>query len=502
MKKTSALCAAMMLAALSSYADKAVQVFDHANFYDGYLVEKIPDGAPDQGYHRIFTSLNTVRLTDEQLDAIGENLRLIVDVFPVCDNYDRIGSVNLALLPKGTPDYKVNFDDTDPVRIEVARFITPFMDKNKIGDPACYQYQIDDFSRLLRDKQLREQYDLWLEFMIFGVPYAANNEIMGCAGCNETFRGSVTFLTDDLPAPGINTNVFVPITIRGGDWTSNRGINNYDPACTDSVGKTVKSYTFSVPENCADGRVVLVMSNHGAGENGEEYVRRHHYAYVDDSLKLEFIPGRPSCEPFRARNSQGNGIYGRAVKSNAMWQSFSNWCPGDKIDIRYLDLGEVKAGEHTVRIEVPDAEFYGKDGYFPVSMYFQGDVKETLPEHPELVVCWDDFNTSVKVEGDRLNVTSPKEFEQVEVYDESGRLMMSSAFNPLDISQLPADEYQVAVCFPNGIEIHQTPVGDPEAIKATKEERERKYRQWLEERRKAKEELRKKVQGEDASDTK
>lgn len=496
MKKTTAIFTASILAATSAYADKTVQVFDHANFYDGYLVDKIPADAPDQGYNRLFTSLNTVKLTDEQLASIGEKLRLIVDVFPVCDNYDRIGSVNLALVPKGTPDYKVNYDSTDPVRIEVARFITPFMDRNKIGDPARYQYQINDFARILRDKELREKYDFWMELMIFGVPYAAQNEIMGCAGCNETFQGSVTLLTDDTPAPLIDTNVFVPIVTRSGDWSENRGINNYDPNCTDEVGKTIKTYKFTVPEDCADGRVVLVMSNHGAGQNGEEYVRRHHYAYVDGKLNLEFIPGRPSCEPFRARNSQGNGIYGRAVKNNAMWQSFSNWCPGDKIDLRYLDLGEVKAGEHTMRIEVPDAEFYGKDGYFPVSMYFQGDVKEKLPEHPELVICWDNFDTSVKAEGNKLTVTSPKEFQLVEVYDETGKLMLSSAFDTIDIAQLPADDYQIAVIFPNGIEIHNTPIGDPEQIKLAKEERARKYREMMEQRRKQKEELKKKVQGE------
>lgn len=477
------LAAGALLAAPDALADKAIKVFDHANFYDGYLVEKIPADAPQQGYKRLFTSLNTVKLSDEQLNAVGDKLRLIVDVFPVCDNYDRIGSVNLALVPKGTPDYAVTYGEADPTRIEVARFITPFMDKNKIGDPARYQYQIDDFSRILRDKDLREKYDMWMELMIFGVPYAAQKQVKGCEGCNETFQGSVTLLTDDAPAPLTDTNVFVPIVIRTGDWSADRGINNYDPACTDEVGKTVRTYKFNVPEDCADGRVVLVMSNHGAGENGEEYVRRHHYVYADDSLALHFIPGRPTCEPFRARNSQGNGIYGRAVKTNARWQSFSNWCPGDKIDLRYLDLGEVKAGEHTVRIEVPDAEFYGKDGYFPVSMYFQGDTEGTLPAHPELVVCWDDFDSSVKVEGGRLAITAPTEFVLAEIYNEPGKLMMSSSFDSIDISQLPDDEYTVAVIFPTGIEQHTVVIGDPEKVKAAKEQREREWREMMEKRR-------------------
>lgn len=458
MQKAITLLSAMALSVAQSIADNRIEIFDHANFYDGYQVNNIPVDAPDEGYIRLNTSTNTVKLTEQQLAQIGEKLRLVVDVFPVCDNYDRIGSVNLALVPKGTERYSVNHDATDPVRIEVARFITPFMDKNRIGDPACYQFQVDDLSCILRDTKLRGTYDFWLELMIFGVPYAAQNEIAGCAGCNETFQGSVSLVTDNEPAGMVNTNVFVPVTIRTGDWTETRGINNYNAKCTDEIGKTIRTYDFTVPENCADARVVLVMSNHGAGQNGEEYVRRHHYVYFDNVLNLEFIPGRRSCEPFRGRNSQGNGIYGHGVRSDAMWQSFSNWCPGDKIDVRYLDLGEVKAGKHTVRIEVPDAEFYGNDGYFPVSMYFQGDTSERLPAHPKPVVCWNNFNCDVKIAGNTLTVTSPKEFRLVEIYNNHGQLMLSSAFNTIDISQLQSGTYQVAILFTDGTEFHTIPI--------------------------------------------
>ena len=40
-----------------------------------------------------------------------------------CDNYDRIGNVHLAMVPKGADTYVPGEVD----RIEVARFITPFM---------------------------------------------------------------------------------------------------------------------------------------------------------------------------------------------------------------------------------------------------------------------------------------------------------------------------------------------------------------------------------------
>ncbi|MDR1739283.1 MAG: T9SS type A sorting domain-containing protein, partial [Bacteroidales bacterium] len=52
--------------------------------------------------------------------------------------------------------------------------------------------------------------------------------------------------------------------------------------------------------------------------------------------------------------------------------SFSNWCPGDVIDNRIIKLGALQAGEYKFTIEVPDAVFRNGEGYFPLSLYFQG----------------------------------------------------------------------------------------------------------------------------------
>lgn len=47
----------------------------------------------------------------------------------------------------------------------------------------------------------------------------------------------------------------------------------------------------------------------------------------------------------------------------------SNWCPGDVIDIRRIEWGTVPAGAHEFVIEVPEAEFVGDDGNFPLSVF-------------------------------------------------------------------------------------------------------------------------------------
>ena len=277
----------------------------------------------------------------------------------LCDNYDRIGAVNLALVPKGAATYV----PADVQRLELARFITPFMNMNKEPDSVPYQWQANNVVPILKDEALRAEYDLWFELYIFGVPYAANTEIPGCADRNDTQLGTLLLHTDSTALPE-DFNVLLPLAI-------NQPFNNYAEGASDAIGKTRKTIAFELPADTEAAQLVLITSNHGANAGGEEYIRREHYVGVDNKLVLQYKPGRTSCEPFRIYNTQGNGIYGPSAKSDAEWQSFSNWCPGDVIDTRIVPLGPVSAGAHTFVIEVPDAVFAGGQGDFPFSLYVQ-----------------------------------------------------------------------------------------------------------------------------------
>lgn len=354
--------------------EKSIKIYDHAVFYDGYLNTDNPDKDLKDGILRHSTSLYSIKLSDSQIDSIGDKLDMTVYVTACCDNYDRIGNINIAFVPKNQDSYDINKVE----RIEIARFITPFMDKNKEPNTVPYSYNLDNVSSLLKDKDLRSNYDFWIEYELFGVPYAANKQIEGCEGRNDTFAGTLIFETSGDNSQTSN-NVLVPIVIKKPE-TEGNNLNNYNANATDTIGKTTKTYVFEVPENVKDAQIVLITSNHGANRGGEEYNRRNHYIYYDDELVMEYKPGRTSCEPFRERNTQRNGIYGRRVDgewsyepySDEEWQSFSNWCPGDVIDTRLIILGDVEKGKHKVRISVPEAEFVDQQGDIPVSMYFQG----------------------------------------------------------------------------------------------------------------------------------
>ena len=114
---------------------------------------------------------------------------------------------------------------------------------------------------------------------MFGVPYAANEQIKGCAGRSDVFFGTLEFSTN-TPAKGLtDKNVLVPIVIKKPEYMANN-LNNYNSIATDTLGKTVKTYSFYVPKDVTDGQIVLITSNHGANASGEEYNRRWHYVYI------------------------------------------------------------------------------------------------------------------------------------------------------------------------------------------------------------------------------
>jgi len=420
-----------------------IPVFDAVLFYDGYnTLEALADEIVPlpEGFYRLSTSVITTKLSEEQLNMLSGSIQLDVVVKAACDNYDRLGHVMLAFVPKDSALY----DPNNTQRIEIARFITPFMNKNKQPDAVPYTYQVDYLQHLFQDKNLREQYNFWLELEIFGVPYAANTQVAGCSGRSDVFYGTLWFTSTEIASTMENDNLFIPLFMK------NR-FNNYQEGATDTIGKTVKNKLFTVEKDLIDAHLVLITSNHGANSGGEEYNRRWHYVYIDHEEVLSYKPGRTTCEPFRVYNTQANGIYGTTPKTDEQWQSFSNWCPGDVIDNRIINLGELKAGNYLFTISVPDARFVGKEGDFPLSLYFQGKtnetigIKETTTSNPEQIVL---FPNPVNY---TFSIKTSETVKTVTVHSITGQqIIRKNDTLTVNISSLPSGFYIVHVELVNG----------------------------------------------------
>ncbi|WP_312323279.1 peptide-N-glycosidase F-related protein [Soonwooa sp.] len=345
-----------------------VTVFNDVPFYSMYHYLGEGQSLPPEAYSQIPTGairlhgyvrdIISRKLTPEEIASIGSSVSVEVDLIAACDNYDRLAGINIALVPKGLTTY--TWEQTDVKRIELGRFITPFMNKNKTPTTVPYQFKTDNLANLLHDTSITQNYDIWIEFRADGYSAAANTQVAGCADRTDVFRGNLRFVsTGSAPT---NSNFFMPLLYRS-------NLNKYNS--TDEPGTTTRTVNFTLDTPVDNAVLHLISSNHGANTNGEEYVRREHYVYLDDNLVHQYRPGGKSCEPFRVVNTQGNGIYGSTEKTLRNWLSFSNWCPGDAIPNREIKLGNLAAGQHTIKLKVPDAVFANNEGYFPISMYLQ-----------------------------------------------------------------------------------------------------------------------------------
>lgn len=447
----------MGLAGLAAYSQPAfaqttsIRVFDAVLFYGGYSDTSVFLEPAPAGVVRLKTSLFTKKLTETQLGQIGNTLNMKVLAKPACDNYDRAGHVSLAFVPKGNSTYSTS--DTAVKRIEIARFITPFMDKNKTPDTVGYNYEINNVASILKEKAITDNYDIWMELEIFGTSGAANTEISGCANRKDVWYGTLDLYTD-ASAPRENNNIILPLA-------NQTKFNNYQTGASDTIGETVKTISFTLPSISYNTKVYLITSNHGANSGGEEYNRRNHFVYIDGVQELQYKPGFTSCEPYRIYNTQRNGIYNPATSTypqgvnyltDAQWQSFSNWCPGAYIPTRVIDLGTMQAGTHTFKISVPDAQFVGGQGNFPMSVMVQGKTEPVVGINN---VEANAANTSIypNPATDDIIVRSDNKIEQITMYNVLGQKVGQGNSKTIDVSRLTYGVYYVKIRFENNISV-------------------------------------------------
>lgn len=413
----------------------SLTVFNEILFYDGYngtvLLQNPPEGVI---CHR--NDLYAKKLTDQQLAAFGSTLTMNVTVKASCDNYDRIGNVNLAFVPKGA----LTYTPESVQRIELGRFITPFMNKNIAPTQVPYTFELPNIAQIFKDPAITSVYDIWVELEIFGVPYAANTQVAGCTGRNDVFFGTLEFVSQ-TDEPVVSNNYLLPLSFK-------HNLNNYEVGASDILGQTVKTISFNLPAPVYDAEFYLITSNHGSNPGGEEYNRRYHYIYKDDSQVLLYRPGRPTCEPYRIYNTQPNGIYGASAQTPAQWQSFSNWCPGDVIPIRTMYLGYMAAGPHTFKISVPTAVFQDQQGYIPVSLYLQGKLVEVPLGVNE--VAETQFSVYPNPTSDLMKIQTTQQIKNTQVFSLIGQLVAKGSSDTVDLTTVAKGIYLLQVEFSNG----------------------------------------------------
>lgn len=446
MKKTLLLftvCASFFGLKAQAQEPYSVQVYEDAVYYgmyEGTVNTPVPEGA-----QRNNNTSYGKKLTEDQIASFGSTLTLNVLAASNCDDYDRIGNVNLAFVPKGNPSYEY----ANVERIELARFITPFMVPD--GDTYVpYTWDVSNVLDILHDPTLSAAYDFWVELEIAG--YQGSSTQGGaaydypalCSSRNDVYRGSLEFVSE---------GTYVPTNTYFEKLSYKYELKDYTLDGTDEIGETVKTISFTVPEGVSDAKYYFINSNHGSNSGGEEYVRRWHYIYLDGVQKLSYRPGGVSCVPFFQYNTRANCIYylcdgtnNTRPDTNAAW-SWNNWCPGDKIPIRVVELGALSAGSHDFKINVPSAVFADDQGYFPMSVYVQGKMGTAGTDSFNKY----SFNMSPNPTKDVVTITTNSDvIKGFSVTNTLGQTVLTGNGDTIRMGSLQNGVYMVRAEFANG----------------------------------------------------
>ena len=129
---------------------------------------------------------------------------------------------------------------------------------------------------------------------------------------------------------------------------------------------------FDMPKDAKNVRLKYIVTGHGGHSGGDEFVKRQNIVSIDGNEVVNFIPWSDDCASFR-RFNPGTGVW--LIKRLAMYidkegysekmveeplgssdLSRSNWCPGSDVVPEETLVGDLKAGKHTFKVSIPEAE--------------------------------------------------------------------------------------------------------------------------------------------------
>lgn len=107
---------------------------------------------------------------------------------------------------------------------------------------------------------------------------------------------------------------------------------------------------FNLAEDVDDAMLYYTTTGHGGWGNGDEFNKKPNTIYLDGQKIITFIPWRDDCGTYRNWNPC-SGNFSNGLSSSDL--SRSNWCPATVTNPEYIYLGDLKAGEHTITVKIP-----------------------------------------------------------------------------------------------------------------------------------------------------
>lgn len=122
---------------------------------------------------------------------------------------------------------------------------------------------------------------------------------------------------------------------------------------------------FTLDEDAENVRLYYLTTGHGGWGGGDEFNPKPNTIYLDGEKVISFVPWRDDCGTYRNWNPC-SGNFANGLSSSDL--SRSNWCPGTVTNPEYIYLGDLKAGEHTITVQIPQgAPAGGSNSYWCIS---------------------------------------------------------------------------------------------------------------------------------------
>jgi len=108
--------------------------------------------------------------------------------------------------------------------------------------------------------------------------------------------------------------------------------------------------SFKLDKDVKDAKLRYITTGHGGWGNGDEFVPKMNTIWLDGKEAFSFIPWRQDCGSYRLLNP-ASGNFETGLSSSDL--SRSNWCPGTVTNPNFISLGDLKAGNHTLKVTIP-----------------------------------------------------------------------------------------------------------------------------------------------------
>ena len=108
--------------------------------------------------------------------------------------------------------------------------------------------------------------------------------------------------------------------------------------------------TFKLNKPMKNCKLRYITTGHGGWENGDEFVPKKNAIFLNGKETFSFTPWRQDCGSYRLSNP-ASGNFPNGLSSSDY--SRANWCPGTVTNPVFIDLGDLEAGNHTIKIKIP-----------------------------------------------------------------------------------------------------------------------------------------------------